>query len=411
MRRTAWLALLLLLPLARETAAHPHNAPTVWVDIKVSEGEVAYEITGLAEILNPWFGVPPDQKHPLPPDVQRTALSGALAYFTDHGLVVIDGARVVPEVKSLVRPPDFEGAAAEEFAKISLGYACEGWPRQVDFRWEDFKGALWQERKIVPVMVKYGNEIDVSQFEVDEPTFVWHAPPDIRKRKRPAAVVAEPHRDGWSVPVWSGALVLLALAFALRRRARPLWRASGAVACLGLAVVLWDARIQVEDPRKPEIAIPSEAQATEIFATLHGNIYGAFEATDEDEIYDLLAVSVDAGLLDELYADIYESLVMRDQGGAVCRVREVEKLGGHVESLPNEESEIPEFKVRWRWRVYSTVTHWGHTHGRLNRYEAIYTVRHDGQSWKIAAVQVLKHERVDDDPSSDDPLAGIEGFR
>ena len=56
---------------------------------------------------------------------------------------------------------------------------------------------------------------------------------------------------------------------------------------------------------------------------------------------DLLAVSVDAALLDELYADIYESLVMRDQGGAVCRVREVEKLGGHVESLPDEASLLP----------------------------------------------------------------------
>ena len=279
------------------------------------------------------------------------------------------------------------------------------------FHWEDFEGALWQERKIVPVMVKYGNEIDVSQFEAEEPMFVWHAPPDIRKRKRPVAVTSAQAAGGWRVPVWSIAAGLLAAGFALRRRSRPAWRVGGAVACLGLAIALLDFRIEIADPRKPEIAIPSEAQAKEIFATLHGNIYGAFEATDEDEIYDLLAVSVDAGLLDELYADIYESLVMRDQGGAVCRVREVEKLGGHIESLPDAESELPEFKVRWRWRVYSTVTHWGHTHGRLNRYEAIYTVRHDGQSWKIAAVQVLKHERVDDDPTSDDPLDGIEGFR
>lgn len=409
MRRITLLALVLL-PLLREAGAHPHNAPTVWVDLTVKQGGVTYEITGLAEILNPWCGVPAETKHPLPPGLQRDALDGARTWFGQHNAVVIDGERVRPEVAGLKRPEEFEGALAEEFAKLTLTYKCEGWPRRVDFGWDDFKGALWQERNVVPVTVKYGNEVDLSQFEGEEPIFIWHAPPDIRKRKVPVEVVAPEQTRGWSVPAWSIAL-LMGGVVVLRRRGRPLWRAGAAVACCGLAVLLWDVRLEVDDSRKPEIAIPSEEQAKRIFATLHGNIYGAFEATDEDEIYDLLTVSVDAGLLDELYADIYESLVMRDQGGAVCRVREVEKLGGHVESLPTEPGSSPEFKVRWRWRVYSTVTHWGHTHGRLNRYEAIYTVRHDGRSWKIAAVQVLKHERVDDDPASDDPLAGIEGFR
>jgi len=410
MRRITLLALLLL-PLLREAGAHPHNAPTVWVDLTVKPGEVIYEITCLAEILNPWVGVPAEIKHPLPPEQQRDALDGARAWFGEHNAVVIDGERVRPDVVSLIRPEEFEGALAEEFAKLTLRYECEGWPRRVDFGWDDFKGALWQDRNIVPVTVKYGNEVDLAQFEVAEPVFIWHAPPDIRKRKVPVAVLAPEQARGWSVPAWSLALLLVGGIAVFRPRGRPRWRAGAAVACFGLAALLWNVRLDFEDVRAAEITIPSEEQAKLIFATLHGNIYGAFEATDEDEIYDLLAVSVDAGLLDELYADIYESLVMRDQGGAVCRVREVEKLGGHVESLPTEPVEVPEFKVRWRWRVYSTVTHWGHTHGRLNRYEAIYTVRHDGRSWKIAAVQVLKHERVDDDPDSDDPLAGIEEIR
>ena len=52
------------------------------------------------------------------------------------------------------------------------------------------------------------------------------------------------------------------------------------------------------------------------------NIYGAFDAASEDEIYDLLATSVDTALLDELYGEIYESLILRSEGGAVCRIEE-----------------------------------------------------------------------------------------
>ena len=56
---------------------------------------------------------------------------------------------------------------------------------------------------------------------------------------------------------------------------------------------------------------PADARA--VFEALHRNLYRAFEADTEDEIYDVLKQSVDASLLQEVYLDIYESLILREQ--------------------------------------------------------------------------------------------------
>ena len=144
------------------------------------------------------------------------------------------------------------------------------------------------------------------------------------------------------------------------------------------------------------MALPTPDQAERLFETLHTNVYAAFDADTEDGIYDLLAESVDARLLDELYADVYESLVLREEGGAVCRVDGIEVQDAAVR-LPEDKRGDPRFEVDCSWTVDGMVAHWGHIHRRTNRYRATYGVRHDGRSWKIDTVQVHEHERSDDD--------------
>ena len=48
----------------------------------------------------------------------------------------------------------------------------------------------------------------------------------------------------------------------------------------------------------------------------------------------------------------------------------------------------------YRWRVYGVVTHFGHTHARINEYEAEYLVRHNGRSWRITESRVRQNKRV-----------------
>src|SRR5690606_15942160 len=117
--------------------------------------------------------------------------------------------------------------------------------------------------------------------------------------------------------------------------------------------------------------VPSEGEALELFATLHRNVYEAFEGRTEQEIYDLLAVSVAPWLLDELYGEIYESLLMRREGGAVCEIEKLDvrqreaRLDEGIEPWDRVDErfeDAPAFTVLWEWDVHGVVSHWGHVH-------------------------------------------------
>jgi hypothetical protein len=136
-------------------------------------------------------------------------------------------------------------------------------------------------------------------------------------------------------------------------------------------------------------------EALAVFRPLHANIYLAFDYTDEGQVYDALARSVDGQLLDDLYNEIYRSLVMEEEGGAVSRIRHVEPISNRVTSIGLLEGVIA-FSVEARWQVDGAVSHWGHSHSRTNEYLAEYTVVSGPEGWRIAASRVLEQTRVDD---------------
>lgn len=155
--------------------------------------------------------------------------------------------------------------------------------------------------------------------------------------------------------------------------------------------------IEIQDPFGVGDALPSETEAVEIFAPLHANIYRAFDYTEREQIYDALAESVDGELLEALYSEIFRSLIMQDEGGAVSRVQAVTPLETEITSigyLPPENTQ-PSFTLRARWRVEGLVYHWGHSHTRLNEYAAEYTVISTADGWRIGASRVTEQFRVE----------------
>jgi len=189
----------------------------------------------------------------------------------------------------------------------------------------------------------------------------------------------------------------LVLLLPLMRRAVPAVPGWGVAAVVVLAaVVLRDVGSVSVRPPWNRVAMPSEDEALQLFEVLQNNVYRAFSARTEDEIYDLLAVSVDPEILDQLYGDVYESLILRGQGGAVCVIDRIEVLDKSIAGF-DDSGGSPRFDVNWQWRVFGVVSHWGHQHKRTNQYRARYSVHHDGHSWKIAKVVVLDHSRVDED--------------
>jgi hypothetical protein len=97
-------------------------------------------------------------------------------------------------------------------------------------------------------------------------------------------------------------------------------------------------------------------------------------------------------VLEDAYSEVQEALLMRNRGTASFAVRRVKPIETII--LPADDIDAPAFRVRYRWRVYGTVTHFGHTHARVNEYEAVYLVSRQRQTWRISAAEVRQQRRV-----------------
>ena len=142
--------------------------------------------------------------------------------------------------------------------------------------------------KYIPILIGQGRDVEPVSLYPEEPEFIWHAKGARPPRPVPAPVVAE--RAAPELPLGSLALAASALAAVVlgasgRLRRGPAWIAAGALGALcGLA---WNrAQPRVRAPWHRGVTVPAPQQALELFETLHRNVYAAFDADTEDEIYD-----------------------------------------------------------------------------------------------------------------------------
>ena len=147
------------------------------------------------------------------------------------------------------------------------------------------------------------------------------------------------------------------------------------------------------------------------FKSLHSQIYQAFDHQSDEEIYDALSASLEGKALDSVFTSTYRALILRDQGGARARVTHVIALShqelklsqssprlrrhiAHYKNLNRDTSNSePQYILRYHWRVAGEVTHWGHTHRRVNDYTAIYVMSFTHEGWRITFVEPLNQKR------------------
>jgi hypothetical protein len=242
-------------------------------------------------------------------------------------------------------------------------------------------------------------ESKIITFTGDAPEYVWTAPPD-DATALVAAIPVQVTKRQVALPLLSVALVGLGLALPpvwkmlSRARTRGAWLLT-AGACVGayLARAVWV--VPIAFPGSATAQPISESAAAEIFRPLLRNVYRAFDYKREADIYDVLAKSVDGAELAKIYGEVYQSLIARDQGGAVARVKEIQFVT--VQPQAPAEGRPPDpnrFEVRCRWRVFGLVYHWGHVHERANEYRAEYRVEARDGYWKITHSEVLDQRRL-----------------
>jgi len=366
--------------------AHPHTAPTLWIDAKIAQDEVELLICIRADHAEPWIfeALPPSELiDMITEEESKLACAAIQKYFSKNNPVYINKLRVMPIARSVETPEDAEGNKLIDYLAFRISYRCEDWPKIVRFEWQDFEGASFQNEPLVPGTLRIGPQVELMAFSEEEPTFTWAQPESGLPTRRGVRSVPAPPAD--TVPWIAHGIVAFSFlfgVFALQqvRAGVGAWVTVLALTAGGAFALPWQPS---EEP------VITEPQARVVFETLLTNVYGAFDAITEEEEYDLLALSVEDSLLDELYLDVRKGLIMRTQGGAVAQVGNIERRSSEIEFTGPRE-----FRAKWRWRVYAHITHWAHTHSRINEYLAEFMVRASDKGWRITEYEVLDLTRI-----------------
>jgi hypothetical protein len=325
--------------------------------------------------------------------------------FSRINPVVIDGIEVKPVFDKI----DFFGLGLADLAMqtqrqpvsvangragVIMSYSTKGSPTSVELTWDQFNHVVLS----VDSVIIQDDNIEKRQFSkfLADNTFKWQAPeraplPPITNVT--AAVHPEQFQQGRLIlPLASALLVLLGIFTVVAKPIIGSWKwvilvAFTAFAIAPLVYPFFQTEIANPFSKPPKFSV-QEQEASQIFAQLHKNMFRAFDYRNESDIYDALAKSVDGELLRKLYLQINQSLKMKEQGGTVARIDEVDLLEGQLRSAALPDGDLG-FGYRSRWNVAGTVEHWGHVHQRVNEYDANFIVKLVGDNWKIVDLEMV----------------------
>lgn len=422
----------LALAAATSALAGAHPGINVSLKIQISDEEIRFESLLSADYIrqlssDQGLALPrpleQDGGYVLASEADAAAMRAALdAVVTPRAGAAVDGLEIKPLLREVgyVPPTGVMGLPGADLmppdVTATLVFPTKGRPRQAALTWRLFPEDQTRALFGMPTALEVVAELDAYDenklvvFSDEEPEIIWHAPRGAA-RERVWPVVAELKPKTVDLPAASAAasaaagLVVLC-ALARRGRASAVrWATAGAAALAG-SVGAYALRGVALVPFTPPWAAartpPTAEEARQVFETLQRNVYRAFEYKTESDIYDVLAQSVDGPLLDAVYNEVHQSLVLRDQGGAVARIKQVDTLATDVLNIGEDEAGRIAVQCSARWQVQGSVFHWGHLHSRTNEYSALYTLATAGEAWKITAVQVLSHKRIVRE--GDDPL-------
>ncbi len=388
-------------------ARHPQDGPDVDLRVKIEESKVEIqaivnlvfcdEVIGQTRLFEE--SVEKNEVAPL-----REAL---LAKFQKEVAVKIDGIAVSPSQKDCQILP-YEESDAEFFPqmgmravikfRVTFSYSLKTSPRSVALHWGMYPQNLAlaefvDETILINAEWTAGTKTEIIPFREEEPEYIWHgsdkglapqflAAPKIDRNKKVGSSYL------WLLPI--AAWVIVVLILFLRKSTIPVKpiAATLLIAAMGASSFLHRKTAIAENTPPPL----SQKESIDVFNILHANIYRAFDYTEEEEIYDALSRSVSGQLLAEIYDQIYGSLIMQDQGGAVSRIQKVTPVQVEIKEPLGENGDS--FTVETRWRVLGRVYHWGHTHMRTNEHLAEMTVKWANGDWRISSSQVLEQFRV-----------------
>ncbi len=406
MKAAAWLG---LAAGAAAQQAPPAAAPVVIAAIEpaaqaylyIEPYQARFEALFPSAVMLGWLGQAATADTVLDAAAQKQLAEKTAALAAKWCVIKADGQIVEggPAVASVVKGspgstlPLKEGEslrAAECMAGLLWDVPVGGVIETVEIEWLGFRDPV----SSLPVRTFFGSQSETGFVSRDSPSLKWT---NNRRLPYPKALAEVPLiPEPSTIPIPAAAIAWLAVGwiyYLIRsrtdRKPRGGWLGMMMAWLFGAAILVPMSVMRVKNPfAEPVAAISSPAAAEEIVSPLLKNIYRAFDCSQEAQIYDLLARSVDGELLRKLYLDTIEALSIEGREGARTKVTDLD-----VQLDAVKADEDMSFVAEGQWTALGTVGHWGHNHTRVNRYKARLTVRPVQGEWKISGLEVLELRR------------------
>ena len=417
---TISLLVLFLIAAVAPAEVHPQDGPHVDVRISIDETAVVVRLEMNLVFLDHIVDFPREDPARISTVEWPAVEPLLLEFFTRRHPLRVDGRVIEPSVAGLqINDPDLallplfpvSGERGLRKIRFELVYPIEEKPSTVELSWTTFPPDILTD-PVDPPPLDIAAELDAEGvrqpllFSGDRPGVTWNAMGesiDARLLEVPASPVDPPI----AVPllaitffVVGGVVIIVGIGMSRTTGSPKPLAASVVIEGLfligGVAVLLADVGTIGfgGGPRAPDA---EEAEA--IFRPLHANVYRAFDYVDEGDIYDALDRSVEGPFLQKLYRTIFQGLVMQEEGGAVARISEVRPIDIVVGEIRREEGDDgtgrSAFEVDCRWQVEGVVSHWGHSHRRINEYLAEWDVVDGPNGWRLVDARITEQDRLD----------------
>lgn len=320
-------------------------------------------------------------------------------WLKDQNPVVINGTRIIPQFTRIdfysLNLSDFAAQAAAQKVSMASGRigiimtykTPDDSIRDVSQSWSTFYSTM---TKVPAVVIAYPNSMSKFEFSrfntAEDNTLTWRCKPEDLPKQ--IASVDAVYNSKPMMRLLAGSAVLAAAAlFLLKKTSATVGRAAAGVLLI-VAVFAWKPlSVVINHPWKSPEELSAD-QAKDVFTALHSGLYRSLDFGTEDRIYDALAQTVDGELLEDLYLQLRRSLELRDQGGAIARIRSVAYDAGAAVARKQSVVPWPGFQYKSTWTVSGTVEHWGHVHERQNQFDAVFTIEPREGHWKITRMDV-----------------------
>jgi hypothetical protein len=134
----------------------------------------------------------------------------------------------------------------------------------------------------------------------------------------------------------------------------------------------------------------SDDEILAVFQELHTAIYDVYGVEfDRDAVYDLLAASFAGDELTREYVEHYTTKWRMQHDDTKVTILRVDYADTLVSRRIGEGA-----VVEADWNVGGVVYHQGHSHARINRYRAAYTLQPRAQGFRIVDTKMKDMERV-----------------